>query len=161
MPMTVENSSSGGRRKVTILIVDNLDIQRIVARLLGRTWDQDDYMLVATTRTDEAERLLGEYRVDLLVTALRVLPSNGVRFANSVRADCRYSHIPIVFHTAAPYECLEYEGLALGAGEFGYVKKPSSPAEMFAVFEKAMNNAGKPLPRRNWEWGCSHEPQGR
>ena len=133
-------------------MVDNPKILRIVARFLSRTWDEDDYRLVTTTRTDEAERLLNEHRVDLIVTALRVLPTNGARFANSVRADSRHSRIPIVFHTAALYECLEEEGLTLGHGDFVYVRKPSLPAEVCAAFELALKSASKSLPRRILNW---------
>jgi PAS domain S-box-containing protein len=115
-----------------ILIVED---ERVVARDIQNRLTRLGYEVVGSTRSgDEAVRLAGERRPDLVLMDIRLEgPLDGVAAAQEIR---RRSQLPVVYVTA--YADDDTLRRARITEPFGYILKPFEERELRTVIEMAL-----------------------
>jgi putative two-component system response regulator len=110
------------RKRQTIMLVDdnqaNLNI--------GKNILKDYYEVYALPSAERLFKFLENVRPDLILLDIAMPGMNGFDVVRILKADARYSSIPVIFVTAKSEETNELEGLSLGAVD--YVTKPFSAA---------------------------------
>ncbi|MBN2535837.1 MAG: response regulator [Spirochaetales bacterium] len=82
----------------TILVVDD-DVDVIESRKI--ILEHDNYQVLTATNIDVAWELLEKHHVDLIILDVMInKDSDGFNFAQKMKADSRYSAIPIILATA-------------------------------------------------------------
>lgn len=113
-------------KKDTILIVDDIEINRIILReILG-----DDYDIIEAGSGDDAYRLLykedGVSPADILPTVVLLdikMPGiDGFEVLETIKKNSSTTHIPVLFITAEDDDETESRGLIAGAAD--YITKP-------------------------------------
>lgn len=101
-----------------ILVVDN---HLEVRQFLELAWKDKFQLHQAENGKQGLEKAL-KIIPDLVITDIRMPVLNGIELCNTLKADERTSHIPIIFLTAGKGEELELQGLKSGADDF--IAKP-------------------------------------
>ena len=83
------------KKKRILLVDDDADNLEMSAVILG-----DQYDARACASTEEALRVVEEFRPDLLVLDVRMHPSDGVQCLEAIRAMPGYDNIPAIALTA-------------------------------------------------------------
>jgi DNA-binding response OmpR family regulator len=112
-----------------VLVVDD---QEDVLNTLTRFLTLAGYETIATTRFDEAKRLIDERRPEVLVTDVRLGPFNGLQLALHLRASD--PNAPIIVLSAWDDALLRQEAAAIGAQ---YCMKPISKQQLLDAIEAA------------------------
>src|SRR5438477_10194662 len=105
----------------TILLVDDEDS---VQKLLTYPLERDGFRVVQARDGEQALRLFGDERIDLVVLDLMLPKVDGLEICKRLRAD---SNVPIIMLTARGEELDKVLGLELGADD--YMTKPFSIRE--------------------------------
>jgi DNA-binding response OmpR family regulator len=105
----------------TILLVDDEDS---VQKLLTYPLERDGFRVVQARDGEQALRLFGDERIDLVVLDLMLPKVDGLEVCKRLRAD---SDVPIIMLTARGEELDKVLGLELGADD--YITKPFSIRE--------------------------------
>ncbi|UBM59065.1 response regulator [Marinilongibacter aquaticus] len=104
----------------TLLIVeDNEDLLDFIAQDL-----QGDYMILKALNGAEALDLLGQEKVDLIISDVMMPVKNGFELCREVKGNIQTSHIPVILLTAKSAMESRIEGLESGAD--AYIEKPFS-----------------------------------
>jgi DNA-binding response OmpR family regulator len=109
------------RDSSTILLVDDEDS---VQKLLTYPLERDGFRVVQARDGEQALRLFGDQRIDLVVLDLMLPKVDGLEVCKRLRAD---SDVPIIMLTARGEELDKVLGLELGADD--YITKPFSIRE--------------------------------
>ncbi len=109
------------RDSSTILLVDDEDS---VQKLLTYPLERDGFRVVHARDGEQALRLFGDQRIDLVVLDLMLPKVDGLEVCKRLRAD---SDVPIIMLTARGEELDKVLGLELGADD--YITKPFSIRE--------------------------------
>ena len=110
-----------------ILIVDD---EAGIRQMLNFTLAGDGYACSEAGDADEAQRVLGGRRPDLILLDWMLPGISGVDFARRLKRDPRTSDIPIILLTAKGEEADKVKGLDSGADD--YITKPFSTRELRA-----------------------------
>ncbi len=117
-----------------ILVVDDFQSMRsMIKNLLGK---------LGFTNTLEAGdganawELLGQHRVDLIISDWNMPQMKGIDLLRKVRESKDYAHIPFLMVTAEGYKENLVE--AVKAGVSGYIVKPFSPADLQGKISKIL-----------------------
>src|SRR2546429_7553477 len=102
----------------TILLVDDEDS---VQKLLTYPLERDGFRVVQARDGEQALRMFGDERIDLVVLDLMLPKVDGLEVCKRLRAD---SNVPIIMLTARGEELDKVLGLELGADD--YITKPFS-----------------------------------
>lgn len=113
--------------KTYILVVDD---EQEVLQTLGRVLRQEDTKVELMTSALEALSVLERSTPDLLILDIKMPEMNGVDMCRHLRADPRFSALPILFLTAMGSTDDIVTGLDAGADD--YVTKPFEVAELRA-----------------------------
>ncbi|MGZ6642830.1 MAG: SpoIIE family protein phosphatase [Solirubrobacteraceae bacterium] len=118
--------AAGATAGATVLVVDdNLDLRRFVARLLSGQWRVlqagDGHAALAIAR---------EQRPDLVLTDVMMPGLDGLALLRALRGDPATASIPVVLLSARAGEESAIEGLDAGADD--YLPKPFSARELLA-----------------------------
>lgn len=114
-----------GRR---ILIVDD---EPHILRILAYKLQQEGYATCEARSAEDAERLLSELGVDLVVLDVALAtPTNGFDLAARLRSNDQTRNLPIIMLTARGFSADVLRGREVGAA--GYITKPFSPEELIA-----------------------------
>src|SRR5881409_1873131 len=105
----------------TILLVDDEDS---VQKLLTYPLERDGFRVVQARDGEQALRMFGDERIDLVVLDLMLPKVDGLEVCRRLRAD---SNVPIIMLTARDDELDKVLGLELGADD--YITKPFSIRE--------------------------------
>jgi DNA-binding response OmpR family regulator len=117
----------------TILVVDDDPIVRdVVVRYLER----DGHRTLVAGDGDQAQKLLDEEALDLVVLDVMLPGQDGLALCRSIRAR---SALPVIMLTARGEEADRIVGLELGADD--YVTKPFSPRELAARVRAVLRRA--------------------
>src|SRR2546429_82673 len=108
----------------TILLVDDEDS---VQKLLTYPLERDGFRVVQARDGEQALRLFGDERIDLVVLDLMLPKMDGLEVCRRLRAD---SGVPILMLTARGEELDKVLGLEIGADD--YMTKPFSMRELVA-----------------------------
>ncbi len=109
-------------RQPTILIVDDLEINRRLLRAMLKT---APYRIVEARRASEALGILERETVDLLILDLMMPEMSGLEFCQKIKASRRTQLVPILILTSMQGIENEIAGIASGADEF--LTKPLHP----------------------------------
>lgn len=109
---------NGARARVVLIVEDDRSTGDVLASAIN---DERGYRAVHVSSADEALEALARVDPDLLVLDIRLPGMSGLELYDHLRADDRFSRLPIVFETGAGRENVEQmreRGIAT------YVKKP-------------------------------------
>jgi DNA-binding response OmpR family regulator len=123
----------------TILLVDDEDS---VQKLLTYPLERDGFRVVQARDGEQALRMFGDERIDLVVLDLMLPKVDGLEVCKRLRAD---SHVPIIMLTARGEELDKVLGLELGADD--YITKPFSIREFRSRVRALLRRAGLPRER--------------
>ena len=128
-----------GNAALRILIVEDAPLIRKMYRLVFSPQKHElTYAENGRQALDELARSGG--REDLILLDLRMPDMDGVAFIRALRAEARFSRIPIVLTTVEPNTSdLLKQATALGVA--AVVKKPWRPQELRAVVESVLKTA--------------------
>jgi len=124
----------------TILLVDDEDS---VQKLLTYPLERDGFRVVQARDGEQALRMFGDQRIDLVVLDLMLPKVDGLEVCKRLRAD---SNVPIIMLTARGEELDKVLGLELGADD--YITKPFSIREFRSRVRALLVRAGLPLERQ-------------
>ncbi|MBK6909133.1 MAG: response regulator [Rhodocyclaceae bacterium] len=120
-----------------ILVVDDEPLNR---EIIGEYLDDPAYVLtMAKDGQDAWEQLsLAGTRCDLIVLDRMMPRMGGMELLQRVKADARFSHVPVLMQTAASSSEQVSEGIAAGA--YYYLTKPYNPGALLAVVHAALDD---------------------
>ncbi|MGE5177915.1 MAG: sigma-54-dependent transcriptional regulator [Bacteroidota bacterium] len=101
------------------------------------------YEVLTASRAEEAEKLLADQRVDLILTDLRLPGKDGIALLESVKASC--PDVPVVLMSGHGTIEEAVKAIRLGAADF--VEKPFGPERLQVTVERALEL--KALQREN------------
>ena len=101
-----------------LVVEDNEANQLLTAALLER----EGYRVELATSSDQASRVLGDRRPDLILMDVQLPGEDGLSFTRRLRADPLTAAIPIVALTALAMSGDQERTLAAGCN--GYIAKP-------------------------------------
>jgi len=105
--------------KKRILIVDDEeDLTWSISKRLAK--DGDSLEIICTNSGSNALEMLSKYKVDLLVTDIRMPGISGLQLLNEVKV--RYPQTPVIVMTA--YGSMEVKKVLEHLGKTGYIEKP-------------------------------------
>jgi len=99
-------------------------------KLLERTLDQSDYLVIKANDGQEALDIIGSRKVDLVLTDVMMPRIDGFETCRRIKGDERYRHIPVVMITALGSKTDRIHGIEAGSDEF--LSKPYDHAEVMA-----------------------------
>ena len=103
----------------TILVVDDADFIR---RLISIILTMEGYALIEANNGKEALDILGETRVDMIITDLHMPVMGGIELVSAMRSEPAYRHIPVVMLTSEFLESRKQKAFESGINE--WVPKP-------------------------------------
>ncbi len=109
-------------RQPTVLIVDDLEINRRLMRAMLKT---APYRILEARRATEALHILERESVDLLILDLMMPEMSGLEFCQRIKANRKTQLVPILMLTSMQGIENEIAGIASGADE--YLTKPLHP----------------------------------
>jgi two-component system nitrogen regulation response regulator NtrX len=101
------------------------------------------YEVLTASRAEEAERMLGEQKVDLLLTDLRLPGKDGISLLESVKGS--HPDLPVVLMSG--HGTIEEAVKAIRLGAVDFVEKPFGPERLQVTVERALEL--KALQREN------------
>jgi len=134
-----------------LIIEDEVSIADTVKYVL----EQALFEVLCATTAGEGERLLRQYKPDLLVLDIGLPDMNGLDFYRELRHEF---DLPVIFLTARSDEVDRIVGLELGADD--YVIKPFSPRELAARVKTVLRrfaSANSPTIRRVGKFELNEE----
>ena len=118
----------------TILIAED---NRVNQRMLAFTLRKNGHAVVTALHGLEALEQLEETTVDLLIADIDMPEMDGVTLVKRVRADNRFSHLPVIVLTASG-EDEDYQ-TARAAGANDVLIKPTSSQELLTTIERVLD----------------------
>ncbi|HEV8128641.1 MAG TPA: response regulator, partial [Candidatus Eisenbacteria bacterium] len=101
------------------------------------------YEVLTASRAEDAERMLGEQKVDLLLTDLRLPGKDGISLLEAVKGS--HPDVPVVLMSGHGTIEEAVKAIRLGAADF--VEKPFGPERLQVTVERALEL--KALQREN------------
>jgi two-component system phosphate regulon response regulator PhoB len=120
-----------------VLIVDD---ERAIRDMIGLALSKAGYAYEMAGSAQDAEHLIEEAPVDLVLLDWMLPDVSGIEFARRLRSDARTASLPIIMLTARGEEEDKVHGLNVGADD--YVTKPFSPKELVARISAVLRRAG-------------------
>ena len=117
-----------------ILIVED-DVA--FCKMLGTFLEKKGFKVLAAYTAQEALRLLGQQKIGLVITDVRLPDKDGIDILKQVKSD--YSEIPVILMTGYAEVNLAVQAIKMGA--FDYISKPVRPDQLLKIIEKALKHA--------------------
>ena len=115
-----------------ILTVEDEPDHLMAVEMLFRGEPGIEFFGAATTA--EADAILERQAIDLILLDLALPGEDGLSFCRRIKAEGRFSGIPIVAFSAFPRQI--YESRALEVGCIDYLDKPFHPRELVAAVKR-------------------------
>ena len=109
-------------RATRILVVDD---EPAIVRLMEYVLDRQGYIVRTAADGEEALRVVGEFRPELVVLDVMMPRKHGYTVAEAIRADPDLGGVPIIMLSARAQDTDVEQGLAAGANR--YLTKPFEP----------------------------------
>jgi len=109
-----------GTGKIIFIVDDNLDNLTFCSKVL-----EDEYDVITMNSGMRLINILEKRIPDLILLDVNMPDMDGFSVIKKLKANERFSHIPVIFLTAKTDNTSELEGLSLGAVD--YITKPFSP----------------------------------
>lgn len=110
-------------RTMILVVEDNADVREYVVGYLRK-----DYRIYQATNGREGLNIARQEIPDLILSDIMMPHMDGVELCNTLKADQRTSHIPVILLTAKADKDSRLEGLETGADD--YIIKPFEPEEL-------------------------------
>jgi signal transduction histidine kinase/CheY-like chemotaxis protein len=111
-----------------LIVEDNADMREYLSNVLS----EDDHKIFAVEDGQKVLTFLEEGgQTDLILSDVMMPALDGFEMIKKIKADARFSHIPVIFLTAKTAEDSKVEGLRIGAE--AYLTKPFSSKELRAI----------------------------
>jgi len=110
--------------KTCVLVVDD---EKEIADLVEIYLSNEGYRVLKAGTADEADRLLQEHAVQLVILDIMMPGMDGLTFCREIR---KRSNIPVLMLSAKSQDMDKIMGLATGADD--YLTKPFNPLELVA-----------------------------
>lgn len=107
---------------IRILVVDD---EPAIVRLMEYVLDRQGYIVRTAADGEEALRVVGEFRPELVVLDVMMPRKDGYTVAEAIRADPDLGGVPIIMLSARAQDTDVEQGLAAGANH--YLTKPFEP----------------------------------
>lgn len=117
-----------------LLVVDD---EQDMIELVSMYMENAGHTVTAAFSGDEAEAVLAQRHVDLILLDVMMPARNGFDVCESIRT---YSQVPVIFLTALGEEWDKVKAFAAGGDD--YVVKPFSPGELTARIQAVLRRAG-------------------
>ncbi len=116
-----------------ILVVEDVDVNRdLVVQLL-----EDDYEVIEAVNGEEAVKVAGEERPDLILMDLSLPVIDGWEATRQIKANNDLKSVPIIALTAHAMKGDEEKARAAGCDD--YLPKPINENELFAKLAKYLS----------------------
>ena len=112
----------GSERQPTILVLDDLDINRRLLRAMLKT---APYRVLEAKRAGEALKIMDQETVDLLILDLMMPEMSGLEFCQRIKSNRKTQLMPVLMLTSVQGIENEIAGISSGADEF--LTKPLHP----------------------------------
>jgi signal transduction histidine kinase len=122
---------------MNVLIVDDHPTNR---KLLRATLEAESIGVLEAGDGEEALKILGSERVDVLVSDILMPNMDGYRFCHEVRRSEKLKHLPLIFYTST-YTSPGDQALAMSVGADRYLTKPISSSELMAAIRETVSQA--------------------
>lgn len=129
-----------------ILIVDDSENIRSVLQL---NFEYLGYQVMSARDGEEALSLIEQAAPDVVVLDVMMPRQNGFQVCRRIKADPRFTDIPVIFLTAKGQKEDRYWGKDCGADE--YLIKPFSAAELERIIEKLLARRESRLMRSDFD----------
>ncbi len=105
-----------------ILVVDD---EPAIVRLMEYVLDRQGYVVRTAADGEEALRVVGEFRPELVILDVMMPRKDGYTVAEAIRADPDLGGVPIIMLSARAQDTDVEQGMAAGANR--YLTKPFEP----------------------------------
>ena len=113
-----DRTATDGQKFTILMVDDSPDMCRFV-----RDYFRGEYNVLTANNGEQALQQLQENdSIDLVVSDVTMPKMSGLDLCKQIKADLRWSHIPVILLTGRRDEQLEMEGLRQGADD--YITKP-------------------------------------
>ena len=116
-------STREGQEDLVLVVEDNQDLQEFISDIL-----KERYKIITASDGLQGERMAFEHIPDLVVSDVMMPKKDGYELCNSLKANVKTSHIPIIMLTAKAGQSNKMAGLSLGAD--AYLTKPFDADEL-------------------------------
>lgn len=113
--------------KINLLLIEDESAIRDMIRF---SLPENEFNLLDAESTRQANRMLSNYKVDLVLLDWMLPGGSGIDFIKWMKQQDLYQNIPIIMLTAKAEEENKIKGLMTGADD--YITKPFSPKELNA-----------------------------
>lgn len=120
----------------TILIIEDEEAIRDMVRM---TLERESYQVLDCETAEEAQRLLADNTIHLLLLDWMLPGISGIDFAKQLRAQGNLTKLPIILLTAKAEEEDKLSGFEAGADD--YISKPFSLKEMLARVQSVLKRS--------------------
>lgn len=120
----------------TILIIEDEEAIRDMVRM---TLERESYQVLDCETAEEAQRLLANNTIHLLLLDWMLPGISGIDFAKQLRAQGNLTKLPIILLTAKAEEEDKLSGFEAGADD--YISKPFSLKEMLARVQSVLKRS--------------------
>ena len=117
-----------------VLIVDDIDVNRMVLRL---AFEAEGHTTLEAADGIEALQILADEKVDAVLSDILMPRMDGYRLCYEIRTNFRLTDLPIVIYTST-YTSLSDEKLAHRLGADRFLKKPAPFQTIVAALDEAM-----------------------
>jgi CheY-like chemotaxis protein len=121
------------RRPSILVVEDDLDLLRLLSRLLEQIGD----VVTATNGEDALAKIEGGLTPDLVLTDVMMPKMDGLELARRLKKEPRVSRVPVIMLTAknAPLDVIK----GINAGARNYLTKPFKHDELVSKVKKTLN----------------------
>ncbi|MCX6826696.1 MAG: sigma-54 dependent transcriptional regulator [candidate division Zixibacteria bacterium] len=124
---------NNGKSSATILLVDDDDVFRTSVETLLKN---NRYEVISTNSFNRAVEIIGEVRLDLIITDLQLNDGNGLELLAKAKEHCREASVIIQTAYGSVKDAIE----AIRQGAYDYLAKPFKNEELLVLIEKALEN---------------------
>ncbi len=109
----------------TVLVVDDYSVTQ---RVLGHILRLGGFDSLSAINGLEALEILEEEHIDLVICDIAMPEMDGITLLRRIRADARFSHLPVIMLTASGQD--DDRVIAEDAGANGFLTKPASSDDL-------------------------------
>lgn len=136
-PLPETTTTDTANKPIVLLVDDNVELLELMKDLFASS-----YQVLTATNGLQAWSVLKEQPVEVVVCDVMMPEMNGWELCRRIKADLRFSHIPVIMLTARHQ--MDDRVASYEAGADGYIAKPFSQEVLFA----RINNLVKSYQKR-------------
>jgi two-component system, cell cycle response regulator len=113
--------------------------------LMRSTLEPSGYEVIPATRIAEAQAVLRQSRLDLIISDLHLSAESGLDFLNWIKQQERLAEVPVLIVTSSSKDSFDRPS-AMQAGAARFLSRPIEPCELLAEVKSELKKAGQPSP---------------